>query len=284
MPAHTPFPASSARLELTSQPGFAARSSLAWQDLAEAVTMWHLCWTLSWLDIKLRYRGSVLGPFWLTLSTALMIGSMGFLYAELFGMDLHEYMPFLALSIVLWNFISALVSDACVCFTSAEGTIRSVRMPYALFAGRVVLRNLLVLGHNVVVIVAVDVLLQVAPGQTALLAIPGFILWLLVGIALSILLGALCARFRDIPPIVGSVMQMAFFVSAVIWRPEQLKSQEYLLTFNPFFTLLEIVRGPLMGIVPSVEVYISAGLFSVAIFVTAWLMFARVRGRIAFWI
>ncbi len=284
MSAHTPFPAASARLELTSQPGFSARSALAWQDIAEAATMWHLCWTLSWLDIKLRYRGSVLGPFWLTLSTALMIASMGFLYAELFGMDLHEYLPFLALSIVLWNFIGALVSDACVCFTSAEGTIRSVRMPYTLFAGRVVLRNLLVLAHNVVVVVAVDVLLRVSPGQTALLAIPAFILWLLVGVALSILLGALCARFRDIPPIVGSVMQMAFFVSAVIWRPEQLKSQEHLLAYNPFFTLLEIVRGPLLGTVPPVGVYLSAGLFSAAIFLAAWLMFARVRGRIAFWI
>jgi lipopolysaccharide transport system permease protein len=246
--------------------------------------MWHLCWTLSWLDIKLRYRGSLLGPFWLTLSSALMIGSMGFLYAELFNMDLHDYFPFLALSIVLWNFIGALVSDSCVCFVASEGMIRSVRMPYSLYAGRVVLRNLLVLGHNVVVVVAVDVLLRVAPGSVALLAIPAFILWLLVALALALLLGALCARFRDIPPIVGSVMQMAFFVSAVIWRPGQLKSQEYLLNFNPFYTLLEIVRGPLLGTVPTVQVYASALLFSLAIFIAAWLTFARVRGRIAFWI
>jgi lipopolysaccharide transport system permease protein len=284
MSAQIPLSTPSARLELTSHPGFAARSALAWEDFAEALTMWHLCWTLSWLDIKLRYRGSVLGPFWLTLSTALMIGSMGFLYAELFAMDLHEYLPFLALSIVLWNFIAALVSDSCVCFTTAEGTIRSVRMPYTLYAGRVVLRNLLVLAHNVVVVVVVDLLLRVAPGPVAILAIPGFLLWLLVGLALSLLLGALCARFRDIPPIVGSVMQMAFFVSAVIWRPDQLKSHEWVLAFNPFFTVLEVVRGPLLGTVPSMQVYLSAGLFSAVIFVAAWLMFARVRGRIAFWI
>eukprot|EP01037_Dinobryon_pediforme_P006687 gene6687-6757_t len=205
MSAQIPLSTSSSRLELTSHPGFAARSALAWEDFAEALTMWHLCWTLSWLDIKLRYRGSVLGPFWLTLSSALMIGSMGFLYAELFGMDLHDYLPFLALSIVLWNFVSSIVSDACVCFTSAEGTIRSVRMPYTLYAGRVVMRNVLVLAHNIVVIVVVYVLLRVIPTEVALLAIPGFFLWLLVGLALSILLGALCARFRDIPPIRGDL-------------------------------------------------------------------------------
>ncbi len=284
MSLHLSAPTRSNTLQLHSSPNFVARSSLALRDIIDAVHMWRLCWMLSWLDIKLRYRGSVLGPFWLTLSTAVMIGSMGFLYAALFNMDLHTYLPFLALSIVLWNFLGALVSEACICFTASESMIRSVRMPFTLYAGRVVIRNLLVLAHNIVVIVVVDVLLNVMPGATGLLAIPAFILWLLDAVALSLLFGALCARFRDIPPIIASVMQMAFFVSAVIWKPDQLKGQEHLLVYNPFFTLLEIVRGPLLGTVPSTAIYVSAILSSVAIFVVTWFMFSRVRGRIAFWI
>lgn len=284
MSAQLQIPTPLTRLEIIASPGFVARSVLAGRDLFEAATMWRLCWTLSWLDIKLRYRGSVLGPFWLTLSTAIMIGSMGFLYAALFHMDLHRYLPFLALSIVLWNFLSLLVGDSCICFTSSESMIRSVRMPFTLYGGRVVLRNLLVLAHNIVVIVAVDLLLQINPGRVALLAIPAFMLWLVVALALAMLLGAMCARFRDIPPIIGSVMQMAFFVSAIIWRPEQLKEQEYLLVFNPFYTLLEIVRGPLMGEVPSLSVYVSAIGFSLAIILVSWSVFSRVRGRIAFWV
>jgi len=272
------------RLEIVASPNLAARFVLAARDVAEGATLWRLCWTLSWLDIKLRYRGSLLGPFWLTLSTAIMIGSMGFLYAALFHMDLHVYLPFLALSIVLWNFLGALVTDSCICFTSSEGMIRSVRMPFSLYGGRVVMRNLLVLAHNIVVIVVVDVLLKISPGTVALLAIPAFLLWLVVALALAMLLGAICARFRDIPPIVGSVMQMAFFVSAVIWRPEQLKDQEYLLAFNPFYTLLEIVRGPLLGEIPSLQVYLSAGAFSAVVLIVTWLLFSRVRGRIAFWV
>jgi lipopolysaccharide transport system permease protein len=284
MTSHLLSPAPSARLELISSPSFADRSRLAIQDLATAASMWRLCWTLSWLDITLRYRGSVLGPFWLTFSTALMVGSMGFLYAALFHMDLHLYLPFLALSIVLWNFVATLVTDSCICFTSAEAMIRSMRMPFTLYGGRVVIRNLLVLGHNVVVVVVVDLLLRINPGPVALLAIPAFLLWLVVALALAMLLGALCARFRDIPPIVGSVMQMAFFVSAVIWRPSQLKEHEYLLLFNPFFSLLEIVRAPLLGEVPSLGVYVSALTASAGIVVVSWLLFARVRGRIAFWV
>lgn len=46
-----------------------------------------------WLDIKLRYRGSILGPFWLTASTAVMVAAMGVLYAYLMNMDVHKYLP-----------------------------------------------------------------------------------------------------------------------------------------------------------------------------------------------
>ncbi|WP_408895183.1 ABC transporter permease [Rhodovastum atsumiense] len=254
------------------------------RDLAEAAGLWRLCWTLAWFDIRLRYRGSVLGPFWLTLSTGAMVGAMGIVYATLFKMNLREYLPFLALSLVLWGYLNTLVGDGCVAFISSDSTIRSVRMPYSLYAARVVIRNILVLGHNVAVIIVVYAALDTWPGATAVLALPGIVLWLIDSLAICLLLGAVCARFRDIPPIVNSVMQMAFFISAVIWKPEQLGPSEWILTFNPFYTVLEVVRGPLLGTVPSLTVWVSALAFSALACLASWLAFVRVRERIAFWV
>jgi lipopolysaccharide transport system permease protein len=271
-------------LDLTPDPSFAARQRMGLRDLAESARLWRLCWTLAWLDIRLRYRGSMLGPFWLTLSTAAMVGSMGVVYATLFRMDLHIYLPFLALSLVLWGYLSSVVSEGCISYTTAEGMIRSVRMPYSLYAARVVVRNMLVLAHNVVVIVAVYALLGVWPGDTALLSLPGLAIWLVDSLAICVLFGTLCARFRDIPPIVGSIMQMAFFISAVIWKPDQLGGHEWVLEFNPFFTLLEVVRAPLLGELPSAGTWISALAYSVGLCGVSWIVFARVRGRIAFWV
>ncbi len=271
-------------LELSPDPSFGAREQRARRDAVEAIGLWRLCWTLAWLDIRLRYRGSMLGPFWLTLSTAVMIGSMGVVYAFLFHMSLREYLPFLALSLVLWGYLGTLVGDACATFTAVEGSIRSVRMPFVLHAARVVVRNILVLAHNIVVIVAVYALLHVWPGLRMVLALPGLGLWLLDSFAVCLLLGPLCARFRDIPPIVGSIMQMAFFVSGVIWKPSQLGGHEWLLAFNPFFSILEVVRAPLLGEFPSHLVWISAFAYSLALLGASWLFFLRVRGRVAFWV
>jgi len=271
-------------LDLKGDMSLAAGNRLAMRDIADGLRLWHLAWTLGWLDIRLRYRGSMLGPFWLTLSTAVMVGSLGVLYSALFHMDVHEYLPFLALSQVLWAFLNTLVTDACTCFTQAEGMIRSVRMPLFLQALRLLVRNVLVMAHNVVVIVVVDIIFAVWPGWLALLALPGFVIWGVDGLAVTLLLGAFCARFRDIAPIVASVMMIAFFLTPVIWQPEQLGRHAPLLQFNPFYALLEIVRAPLLGQTPSTDMWLMALLYSVVLWAVSWAFFVRARGRVAFWI
>ncbi len=261
-----------------------ARDRLAVRDVADGVRLWRLAVTLGWLDIKLRYRGSVLGPFWLTLSTAVMVGALGAVYGTLFAMNLREFLPFIAVSLVMWNAIGTLIGDACAAFTQAEGTIRSVRMPFFLQAIRVVVRNVLILAHNVVVFVVVFAIYGLLPGAEALMALPGLLLWLVDAFASCLLLGTLCSRFRDIPPIVGSIVQIAFYITPVVWKPEQLGARGWWLPLNPFDGLLEVVRGPLLSQAPSALAWSSALTFSVLLWATAWLVFARVRSRLAFWV
>jgi lipopolysaccharide transport system permease protein len=171
-----------------------------------------------------------------------------------------------------------------VAFTESEGVIRSVRIPYFLFAMRVLVRNVLVLAHNICVIVVVFLALWMWPGTAALMAIPALPVWIVDSLALTLMLGGICARFRDIMPIVNSVMMIAFFLSPVIWKPEQLKDGAKWLPINPFYDMLEIVRAPILGEVPSVFVWAGAIVYSGLLCVLAWVFFVRARGRIAFWI
>jgi lipopolysaccharide transport system permease protein len=254
------------------------------RDVLDGVRLLPLAWTLASLDIRLRYRGSLLGPLWLTLSTGIMVGSMGFLYARIFHTDVHDYLPYLTLSLVLWGFIGTVTSEACTAFTDSESVVRAVRMPFFLFAMRALIRNVFVLAHNVLVIAAVYVVFQVWPGWHALLAIPGLLLWGIDTLGIVLLLGTFCARFRDIPPIVSSVIQIAFFVTPVIWRAEQLGAGQEFLPLNPFFVLLEVVRAPLVGTAASADIWLGAVLYSLILWGLAWGLFARARGRIAFWI
>jgi lipopolysaccharide transport system permease protein len=280
---HSPI-ARPTTLDFRGDMSFSTRQSLALKDIAEGLRLWPLARSLGWLDIRLRYRGSALGPFWLTISSAVMIVSLGVLYSALFHTDVHDYLPFLALSQMLWFFLAAVVGEACTCFTQAEGMILTMRMPLFLHALRVLVRNVLVLAHNVIVIVGVYLFFDVSPGWRAFMAAPGAMLWIIDSLAICLLLGTFCTRYRDIGPIVGSVMQIAFFLSPIIWQPQQLGQHAWLLPFNPFYALMEIVRAPLLGTPLSAKVWIAAVAYSLALCTLAWALFVRARGRVAFWI
>ena len=76
---------------------------MAFADLRASTQRIGLAWSLAWHDIVSRYRGSMLGPFWITLSMGLMVAGIGFLYANLFKVPVNEFIPYVALGIVFWG-------------------------------------------------------------------------------------------------------------------------------------------------------------------------------------
>ncbi|GAN74473.1 ABC transporter polysaccharide/O-antigene exporter [Acidiphilium multivorum AIU301] len=255
--------------------------------MKDGVRLWRLIWTLGLSDIKLRYRGSALGPFWLTISMGVQIGAMAFLYADLFHTDIHTYLPYLSISIVLWGYLNSLISDGCVCFSSADTLIKGTRMPFTVHAARSVVRNTIVLGHNLVVVVVVFAIMGVDQSLYSLLAIPAFLLWLIDAFAISLLFGAFCARFRDVPQIIMALMQIAFFVTPIMWYAKILETHPravLLVKLNPFFYILEILRAPLLGSPMSVDMVLKALIISAGIIIISIIGFARTRGRIAYWV
>ena len=281
------FGTSNARLEIRAGIGWQDLFRLAAEDLREAAAMWRLAWTLSLFDIKLRYRGSLLGPFWLTISSAIMIGTMGIVYSYLFRTDMKTYFTFLTFSIIAWSFLSGMMNEGCTTFIQAEGTIKGMKLPFSLYAARTVLRNVIILAHNVVVVIAVFFIFHVPLDIFSLLALPGFLLWLVDGFLVSLLFGIFCTRFRDVPQIIASILQIVFFVTPIMWQPSLVKGHRLvsiIIAINPFEALLHIVRAPILGEHIGFLAWTDALFFSGLLCIFTIFIFARMRGRIAFWI
>ena len=253
-------------------------------DLAAGLRRWRLAAVLARLDIRNRYRGSVLGPFWMTASMAVMIGGIGLLYSTLFKMSLRDYLPWLGVSLLVWNTINQIVVDACTSFSNAEGVIRQVPLPYTVHVLRFVFRNAIVAAHSLPLILVVFLVCGLIPGPQAVLAIPGLALLAVNAFAIGLFLGMVCARFRDIPQIVINVMQLFFFMSPVLWKPELLGEMQALLPLNPFFVLMETVRGPLVEGGTRLIIWLAALLYTAITSGIAFVFFVRFRGRIAFWV
>jgi len=264
--------------------GAPRRLARALGDLWTGLVSWRLPVSLARLDLRNRYRGSVLGPLWLTLSTAVMITALGILYSTLFKLPVQDYLPYLAVSLMVWNSIAQMVAEGCQCFIQSENIIRQLPLPFTTHALRCVLRNALVAAHNLPLILVVFLVAGHLPDARALLALPGLLLLCVNSLAVAILLGMLCARFRDIPPIVANVMQLAFFMSPVIWKPDALGPAADWLLLNPFFTVMETIRGPLLNAGFDWQVWVSALVYSALLWGVALALFVRFRSRIAFWV
>lgn len=260
------------------------QAQMALQDAIDGLSLWALWGKLGWNDILQRYRRSLLGPLWLTASMAIMVISLGLVYSKIFKTELRDFMPFLCVGLLIWGYISAILSAAGTLFTGAESYIKQIRLPYSVYVLRFMWSNVIIFAHNFVIYFGILIYFQIWPGSAALYAIFGFLLVTLNGALASMYLGMISARFRDIPQLISSVIQIVFFITPIMWKPELLSEHSSLVTFNPFFHLIEIVRAPLLGQVPSMLNYLSVALITFVNGLTAAVFFIRFRSRISYWI
>jgi len=240
--------------------------------------------TMGLHDIRQRYRRSILGPFWITLSMGIMVGALGLLYGTIFKQDMHDYLPFLAAGFILWGLISALITDGTQVFIGAGGLIRQLPAPLSAHVYRLLWSSLITFAHNALIFVVVALWFGLNPGWTALLALPALGVLLLNGFWMALLLGLLSARFRDIPLVVANVVQIMFFMTPVIWKPEMLPGRALILDLNPFYHLVEILRAPLLGEVPALENWLAViGITLVGWAIALW-FYSAYRWRIPYWV
>jgi len=242
---------------------------------------WAYC---GWQDIRLRYRRSLLGPWWLTASTAVTIGVLGLLWSRIFQLDIKDYLPFYAIGHVVWTWFAAQINDACAGFTQFEHIIKQTRLPYPTYLLRLATRNMLILGHHAVVVLLVLLFCGVGWHAPSWLSFVGLALAAIVGLLLSIVVAICCARYRDLPPVVASLLQIAFFLTPILWQPGALRSSAWVAEMNPLFHWIELIRRPLLGQWPDPASYLwTVGSLLVLTFATLWLL-GRQRDRIAYWL
>lgn len=253
-------------------------------DLIAAVEAWRVWTKFAWHDLVARYRRSWLGPFWLVLSAAIFIAALSIVYSTLFHMELAEYVPFVALGVLCWAFISAVTVEGVATFIDSEIYIRQVRASLFIYVFRVWWRNVLVFLHQFVVVLAVLVVFGRLHWSTAPLAALGLFLFLLQALWLIPLLSILGTRFRDLPPILTNVLQILFFITPVIWAPALLGSRRWIADYNPLHSLIAVVREPFLGEVPTLGIY-GVVLAGTAIgWLIAAVVYGRFRTRVVYWL
>lgn len=254
-------------------------------DLVAGAQHWRLWLSLGWQEILRRYRRALLGPFWITISMACLVFALGIVYGGLFGVELRTFLPHIAASFVVWLFFATTINEATNAFIGSEGMIKHGSLPMSTFVYRAIWSNLIILAHNLVVMIPIYILYADYLNFNFLFIIPGIALCTINLFWMALVVGILSARFRDLPPIVASLVQMLFFISPVLWKRDLLPpGLTFIANINPLAYFIEVVRSPLLGSAPSLESYLVMIGMALMGSCIAFITFRRTRTRIAYWI
>lgn len=258
---------------------------IALDDLTRSIFAWRLWSLLGWLEIRQRYARSKLGPFWLTISMGVLVGTMGVVYGSLFGQDLSNYLPMLAIGIVMWGLFSSIVNEGSTAYISSANYIRQVHTPRLIYILQAAWRNTVIFAHNFIIVLIVLLIFGVKSWATLPLFIPGLVLFLLNAMWMAAVAGLVSARFRDLPQIVGALLQVAFYVTPILFHGGMLSGKhKWIVEYNPLAYLIDIVRQPLVGEVPPAFTWE----LTIGMAVFGWLlalgMTGRYHRRIPYWV
>jgi ABC-2 type transport system permease protein len=265
----------------------------AFGDLRTGFNQRELWLHLGWQDIKQRYRRSVIGPFWITIATGVQAIAMGLLYSVLLNIDLREFLPHVTVGLIVWGLISAAILEGGDVFVANEGLIKQLPSALSVHVYRLVWRQLLLLGHNLLIYVIIIAIFWPPGGLhwTVIFAIPALVLILLNAVWVSILFGIIATRYRDIAPILGSFVTLMFFMTPIVWTTSGLQqmggeaaNRAKLVEINPLFHYLDIIRAPLIGEdQQAYHWYIVLG-FTVVGWALAIVALKKYRARVPYWV
>ena len=253
-------------------------------DLGQSAVQWRLWSMLGWNDIRQRYRRSAIGPFWITISMAIFTVLLGVIYSKIFNQEIATFLPYIAMGLIIWGFISGTTVEACNTFIEGTGIIKQIRLPLTIFPMRTIWRSFIILLHTIVLIVPIAIIFRVPLGAVTLLVAPGLLLVFLNQIWVTIVVAIISTRFRDIVQLVMTTIQIAMFATPIMWPVDALKEARFIADVNPLFHLIELVRAPLLGQAPSALSWAVVAAMCIGGYVLAAFLLGRTSRRIVYWL
>lgn len=256
------------------------------EDLIGALQRHKLICFLAYHDIRQRYQRSILGPFWITISMAVMIACLGVIFGSLFRSPINEFLPYLAAGLILWNFISGCITDSATVFIVETRTMLQMPLPLSAYVAKVIIRNSLIMFHNILIFPFLMLVFDIRVGIEYLYFIPGLLLITFNLFFVCLALAIICVRFRDLTQIISSLLQIAFYASPIIWTPELIMEtgRRVILDVNPIYYLLDLARNPLLGMIPNHKSWVIVFIMLATNAVLVLFFLGKTRFRVAYWL
>jgi ABC-type polysaccharide/polyol phosphate export permease len=254
-------------------------------DVIQGALQWRLWYLIGSSEMRRRYARSRLGQLWIILTSAIAVSTIGLVWSYLWAQPVREILPYIAVGLVVWQLIAAILIESTTLLPANIRYFHNQYMPTSTIVFALAFRHGATFFINLIFPLILSFALGLRPSSYAFFAIPGVLLTLIWCLWMSLMLSILCTRYRDIIQVVNNLVQVAIFLTPVLWMPELLSTRsQNLLPWNPFGVFVAIVRDPLLGRDVTWAYWMSAVIFSLGGFCASLPLLGRGRRHIVYWI
>jgi lipopolysaccharide transport system permease protein len=216
-------------------------------DFIDAAKKWRVWSILAKFDILKRYKRSFLGPWWITLTMAVLILTLAILYSQLFKLDFKNYLLYLSINFAIWTFMRDSILESCQVLIEAKPLLLNEKWNIMIFSFRVVYKNFIIFLHNIFIFIFLAIVyLDQFNLVNFIISICVLIFLFLFLLPICILCSIINARFRDFYMIMSNVMQLLFFLSPILFTKQLLENYDWLIYINPIALFLLLINEPIL--------------------------------------
>lgn len=252
------------------------------EDLLSSLQKKDLWLFLSVFDIKMKYRRTVIGPWWETISALIVISVLSFLWSSIFNLDLNEYLPYFSIGYLVWMLITSQINESCEILLYHQNIITNIKLPIFSYILRLAIKNLIVFFHTFVILLPI-IFYMFGLKINYFYSLIGLLILFLNLLFLSSLSAVICLRFNDTKFMVSNFLQILFFITPIVWLPGLVRDKVFFLELNPIYHWINIVRDPILSNEISFNSYYVSIITMILFLLLSFYLVGKAKNRISFW-
>ena len=240
---------------------------------------------LSHRSLRLMNRRTKFGFLWVILSATIFVVSIGLVYSFVFQIEIESFLPYVACGYITWSLIASALVSAPSIFTSYKNYISQRNLPLTVYVTSSAYDKVIVFLTQSSVIVITCVIFSTGLSASLLILPVSLLLIFVTAIGVSLSLGVMAVRYRDLGQVISSSILIIFLLTPIIWKPEfAAERRAMLVDVNPFYHFVHIIRGPIIYQEIPVTSLIVAAVISILSLIIGSSLMAVYRHRIIYWL
>jgi len=221
---------------------------IAINDLKSGIFEYKILYKLCRSEITRRYKRTFLGPLWISISLGMFSIIISVVWSKLWGQNFREYLPYLLAGMIPWTYFATSIAEACQAFPAGASLMLNREYAYTRQIYIILGRNSIILMHNLLVYFIVALFCQINLGFNTLALIVGFLALLVNTFWVALVVAIYALKYRDMAPIITILLQIAMFVTPIMWPVSVLNEKNYFLVdYNPLYHWINISKAALLG-------------------------------------